>query len=57
MPIYSSMEDFLGELQAFAATDFSPSEVYRYLSETLIKPDSLETYMSFLPDRYTRNLV
>lgn len=57
MPIYSSMEDFLSELQAFAATEFSPSEVYRYLSGTLIKPDSLETYISFRPDRYTRNLV
>ncbi len=31
--------------------------MYRYLSGTLIKPDSLETYISFRPDLYTRNLV
>lgn len=57
MPPYFSMEDFLGNLQALAAKGFHPSEVYEYLRGNLIKPDSLETYICFRPDLYTRNLV
>ena len=57
MHTYLSMDDFLGKLQTFEASRFNIPEVHDYLRETLIKPDSLETYISFRPDRYTRNLV
>ena len=57
MLAYLSMDDFLGNLKAFEASRFNASEIHEYLRETLIKPDSLETYLCFRPDCYTRNLV
>ena len=57
MQAYLSMDDFLSNLKAFEASRFNASEVHEYLRETLIKPDSLETYICFRPDCYTRNLV
>lgn len=54
---YLSMEDFLDNLQAFKGRRFSSSEIHEYLRGTMIKPDSLEAYICFRPDCYTRNLV
>ncbi len=54
---YVTIEELLRELQSLVDQGFKTSEVHGYLLETLIEPESLETYLSFRPDRYARNLI
>lgn len=51
------MESFVRELEAQAAGGFDAAKVESYLKETLIEPTSLERYITYRPDHYTRNLV
>lgn len=57
MARHVTIEKFLRELESLAARGLATREVHEYLLGTLIEPASLETYVSFRPDRYTRNLV
>ena len=52
-----SMESFVGELEAQAVGGFDATEVESYLEETSVEPASLERYITFRSDHYTRNLV
>ena len=36
---------------------FATEEIHAHLRKTLIEPDSLQRYVFFRPERYTRNLV
>jgi predicted metal-dependent enzyme (double-stranded beta helix superfamily) len=57
MSRYVAMTDLVNDIKSFAARDFPQEEVFAYLSETLVAPDSLENYLSYCEDRYTRHLV
>ena len=35
---------------------FTTEEIHAHLQKTLIEPDSLQRYIFFRPERYTRNL-
>jgi len=52
-----SITSFIKELERLVALGFPTREVHDYLRTTLIEPDSLEPYVTFGPDRYTRNLI
>jgi len=54
---YLSINDFLSTLQAFATDGFKMPKVHDYLQSAQLKPEEIETYISFRPDRYTRNLI
>ena len=54
---YVDMKSFVDRLEAMAADGFHTDDVHAYLSDTLIEPSSLDTYASFHPTRYARNLV
>lgn len=51
------MNNFVDHLEAMARTGFDVDEVQAYLQETLIEPPSLEFYVTYRPQHYTRNLV
>jgi hypothetical protein len=51
------MESFVEELEAQAVGGFDAAEVESYMKETSIEPASLERYITFRSDHYTRNLV
>ena len=57
MADYVDMKAFVERLEAMAAAGFDTDEVHAYLTDTLIEPSSLETYLNFSPKRYARNLV
>lgn len=57
MKRYVAMSDVIDDIKAFAARDFPKDEVNSYLSETLVEPKTLEPYLSYCEDRYTRHLV
>lgn len=56
-PKYVTIEELLRELQTLVARGFDTREVHDYLLATLIEPASLESYLSFRPDHYSRNLI
>lgn len=51
------MAAFVAEIRSFCATGFEPSRVHQFLAGTLIAPASLDPYVRFEQDRYTRHLV
>jgi predicted metal-dependent enzyme (double-stranded beta helix superfamily) len=51
------MEAFVERLREIERQGFATSTIHAYLRETLIEPVSLQRYVLFLDDRYTRNLV
>lgn len=57
MARYITVEESLRELDFLAARGLDAREIHAYLLGTLIEPASLEPYVNFRPDRYTRNLV
>ncbi|MFQ5994844.1 MAG: cysteine dioxygenase family protein [Acidiferrobacterales bacterium] len=57
MTRYVAMDEFLDALEGFAARGFDVQAVQTYLHETLILSSSLDRYVSYRADRYTRNLV
>lgn len=52
-----SISAFLQELGDILREGFQTAAVHEYLRSTLIQPTSLEPYVSFRSDRYTRNLI
>jgi cysteine dioxygenase len=52
-----SMEAFLDGINDILSRGFATEEIHAHLQKTLIQPESLERYIFFRPDRYTRNLV
>jgi cysteine dioxygenase len=59
MPIQEelTMEAFLSGINVILRQGFATEEIHAYLQKTLIEPASLQRYMFFRPERYTRNLV
>lgn len=51
------MDDFVAGLRAFEGDPVSRDRIADYCSELRIEPSSLDRYVTFRPDRYTRNLV
>jgi hypothetical protein len=54
---YLTMEDFVNNLRLLTRSGFQTQEVHKFLLGTLIEPDSLEDYVKFRTDRYSRNLI
>ncbi len=52
-----SMEAFLDGINAVLRRGFATEDIHTHLQKTLIEPDSLQRYIFFRPERYTRNLV
>jgi cysteine dioxygenase len=52
-----SMESFLDGINDVLRRGFATEEIHTLLQRTLIEPDSLQRYILFRPERYTRNLV
>ena len=52
-----SMEAFLDGINDILGRGFATAEIHAHLQKTLIQPESLQRYVFFRPDRYTRNLV
>lgn len=52
-----TMEAFLSGINEILRQGFATEEIHAYLHKTLIEPASLQRYMFFRPERYTRNLV
>jgi cysteine dioxygenase len=52
-----TIEAFLGGINEILQQGFSTGTIHAYLQNTLIEPDSLQRYIFFRPERYTRNLV
>ncbi len=57
MASYVSVKSFVDRLETMAAAGFDTNEVHAYLTDTLIEPSSLDTYVRFNSARYCRNLV
>lgn len=57
MARYITVEESLRELDSLAARGLDAREIHAYLLGTLIEPASLEPYVNFRLDRYTRNLA
>lgn len=57
MSRYVAMTDVVDDIKSFAERDFPADEVQSYLSETLVEPETLEAYLAYCEDRYTRHLV
>lgn len=57
MKRYVAMTKLVDDIKSFAARDFPQDEIGAYLSETLVEPASLESYLSYCEDRYTRHLI
>lgn len=57
MASYVDMKSFVNRLEAIATAGFDTGDVHAYLNDTLIEPSSLDTFVSFGPTRYARNLV
>ena len=54
---YVSIKDFVSSLEGMAARNADVDHIQAYLSETLIEPRTLDAYVSYRPERYTRHLV
>src|SRR5918999_4024835 len=52
-----SMEAFLDGINEVLRRGFATEEIHAHLQTTLIEPASLQRYIFFRPERYTRNLV
>ena len=52
-----AMEPFLGAINDIRRQGFATEKIHAYLQQTLIEPASLQRYVFFRTDRYTRNLV
>ncbi len=52
-----SMEAFLDGINDVLGRGFATEDIHAHLQKTLIEPDSLQRYIFFRPERYTRNLV
>jgi cysteine dioxygenase len=52
-----TMEAFLDGINDILRRGFATDEIHAYLQKTLIEPESLQRYIFFRPERYTRNLV
>ncbi|MGH7825014.1 MAG: cysteine dioxygenase [Candidatus Binatia bacterium] len=52
-----TIDSFLSGLKDLLKRGFSTAEVHAYLQGTLIKPESLQRFITFRPNHYTRNLV
>ncbi len=57
MARYVKMDDFVNTLESMAADNFDASGVQSYLEQTRITPATLEMYLHYKPERYTRHLV
>jgi predicted metal-dependent enzyme (double-stranded beta helix superfamily) len=57
MTRYVKMADFVSTLEALAADNFDAAKVQSYLEQTRITPATLERYLQYKPERYTRHLV
>jgi len=51
------IEDWVAGVAKLAAVDFSQGSIRNYITQHQIRPSSLAPYLSFSPDRYTRNLI
>lgn len=51
------VDEFVSGLCAIPEQHFLPGEVYEYLKNTPVDPHSLESYLYFSKNHYTRNLV
>jgi predicted metal-dependent enzyme (double-stranded beta helix superfamily) len=51
------MNRFVDALESMTARRFDAKEVQAYLEQTRITPETLEPYLHYKPDRYTRHLV
>ena len=54
---YVSMDEFVSQVEAFASRGLPSDQVQAFLEETLVEPATLDPYVSYRDDRYTRNLV
>jgi len=52
-----TMEAFLGDINDILRRGFATEKIHAHLQKTLIEPESLQRYIFFRPERYTRNLV
>jgi predicted metal-dependent enzyme (double-stranded beta helix superfamily) len=53
-----SLQDFVGQLRAFPATAFEHTqELVGFLSNTGVAPDTLQPYLTWDRQHYTRNLI
>ena len=57
MAHYVDMPDFVERLESMAANTFNATEIQAYLEQTRITPETLERYLHYQPEHYTRNLV
>lgn len=57
MTRFVAMDRLVDDLKDFSARGFDPSAVRSYLEETLVAPESLQTYIHPCAEHYTRNLV
>lgn len=51
------IEPFVENLKQLLRQGFYTAAIHRFLETTLIAPASLQPYVSYRPDRYTRNLI
>ncbi len=54
---YVSTESFVDSLERMAARGADVHRIQAYLNETLIEPHTLDAYISYRSERYTRHLV
>jgi predicted metal-dependent enzyme (double-stranded beta helix superfamily) len=52
-----SLSTFIDTLEGLVAAGFETGDVHRLLLATVIQPADLGRYLTFRPDRYTRNLI
>ena len=53
-----SIEDFVSELRKFSEPTFRGTEqIFRFLEQTPVAPDTLERYLTWDRQHYTRNLI
>jgi cysteine dioxygenase len=52
-----TVEDLAHQLDGLPAEEFTPDQVTAYLQEVRVRPDSLQPYVCFNKNRYTRNLI
>ncbi len=57
MPTLVTMNELIERLDSFAGRGFPSDEVQQYLASTRVEPETLEPYVRFRSDHYTRNLV
>lgn len=57
MARHLEMDRIVEDIKSFAARDFPEKEIWEYLSDTRVAPESLSRYLSYCEERYTRHLI